>query len=44
MVLAPIEPVAPRIVMLRTAVAGNGFERARLVEDWPVAVMRSPYQ
>src|SRR5674476_347735 len=44
MVLTPIEPVAPRIVMLRMAASGSGFDRTRLVKEWPVGVMRSPYQ
>src|ERR1700688_4370950 len=37
MVLAPIEPVAPRMVMRRSPSAGPGFERAS------VTVIGSPY-
>src|ERR1700688_3939513 len=45
MVLVPTDPVAPRMVIRRTAAAGNGSLWASfVVEEWPSAVMRSPYQ
>src|SRR5665647_617465 len=48
-VLAPIDPVAPRIVMLRMLPAGSAAARAsvddtRSLGASPLGVMRSPYQ